>query len=126
MIDFFLNLHKFIFIKFAHLLNLKNHKIDWLKKKNWKFENYEIWKVIKNWSLKIGEKENKICVQIIRKVKKSENLKSDEENAENLKKEAIPKNCRKWLLRENLPLFHKCSKTYRNSEEISKKVWENF
>ena len=46
-----------------------------------------------------------------------------------------PKNCRKWVLRKNLPLPRQCPKTYRksekifveilsNSEGISEKFWE--
>ena len=48
-----------------------------------------------------------------------------------------PKNCRKWVLRKNLPLPHQCPKTCRKSEKIfveilsnsegnSEKFWENF
>ena len=43
---------------------------------------------------------------------------------------AISKNCRKWVLRKNLPLSHQCPKTYTKSEKIfekiSEKVWENL
>ena len=67
-------------------------------------------------------------------------IRENEENAENLKTrigEQFLKTVRKWVFRKNLPFSHQCPKIYRksekmfqefliNSEEISKKVWENF
>ena len=58
-----------------------------------------------------------------------ENLKSDEENAENLKKELGRNSEKLWKMSasEKLPTFSSMSQNLQKIfEEISEKVWENF